>query len=75
MIETDGLRMQPEQSLEFSGANPNNRNCHRQAYGEGAGNDQSEGENRICFRAHIVCRHVACSIARTDREAANGGTR
>jgi hypothetical protein len=54
MIETDGLRMRPGQSPEFSGANPNNCNCHRQAYDEGAGDGQSECEKSICFRAHIV---------------------
>jgi hypothetical protein len=54
MIETDGLRMQAGQSPEFSGANPNNCNSHRQAYDEGAGNGQSECEKRIGLRTHIA---------------------
>src|ERR1700730_3258756 len=72
MIEPDGLRMQPRRSPGFSGANPNNCECHRQAYDESAGNGQNECEQRICLRAHIVCRHVACSIARINPEAATG---
>jgi len=55
-----------------SGANPNNCNCHRQAGEEGADNHQGECEKRICFEAHIVYRHVACSIARINRKAATG---
>jgi hypothetical protein len=54
MFEPDGLRMQPGRSPGFSGANPNNCDCHRQAYDESAGNGQSECEKRICFRAHIA---------------------
>jgi hypothetical protein len=54
MFEPDGLRMQPGRSSGFSGANPNNCDCHRQAYDESAGNGQSECEQRICFRAHIA---------------------
>jgi hypothetical protein len=42
MMEPDGLRMQPGRSPGFSGANPNNCDCHRQAYDESAGNGQSE---------------------------------
>jgi hypothetical protein len=75
MFDLDGLRMQPEQCPGFSGANPNNCDGHRQANDESAGNGQSECEKRICFRAHIVCRHVAYSIAGIDPEAATGTNR
>jgi len=40
-----------------SGANPNNRNRHRQAGSEGADDRQGEREKRIYVRAQIVYRH------------------
>src|SRR6202163_3831222 len=55
-----------------SGANPNNRNRHRQACRKGANNHQAECEKRICLWAGVVYRHVAYSTTRINRKAAAG---
>jgi len=59
-------------SRKRSGANPNNRNRHWQAGGEGANDRQGECEKRIYLRAHIVYRHVAYSTTRINRKVAPG---
>jgi|ERR1700681_1418419 hypothetical protein len=55
-----------------SGANPNNRNRHRQACRKGANNHQAECEKRICLWAGVVYRHVAYSTTRINRKASAG---
>src|SRR5258707_12133755 len=58
-----------------SGANPNNRNRHRQAGGEGADDRQGECEKRIYVRAQIVYRHSLTPLARINRKVASGRMR
>ena len=53
-----------------SGANPINRNRHRQACRKGANNHQGECEKRICLWAGVVYRHVAYSTTRINQKAA-----
>jgi hypothetical protein len=57
-----------------SGANPNNRNRHRQAGGEGADDRQGECEKRIYVRAQIVYRHSLTPL-RAHKSKSRTGTK
>ena len=55
-----------------SGANPDNRERHRQACGEGDDNRQAECGKQIYLGAHIVYGHAACSTARKVKKPSPG---
>jgi hypothetical protein len=56
-----------------SRANPNNRNRHRQAGGEGADDRQGECEKRIYVRSQIVYRHSLTPL-RAHKSKSRTGT-